>query len=196
MATRARSFDRMAPELPLTLDGLDYMTQARHYESAPTSDEGAYIDLAVDHKLIRWLQENVSGSPVIIEGRRRPSEYQWNGRMSIATGLPSVLGWNFHQRQQRTFHPMSIWVEQRERNIQQFYNSPDIDIAVDIINHFDIKYIIRSGLEEIQATAEGLQKFDRMVEAGLLEVAFAIEGGMIYQVHEKAIFIYQMGPQG
>ena len=114
MGTRGRSFDRMAPNLPLTLDGLEYMTQSRHYEDSPETGKASWTDLAVDHKLIRWLQENVIGSPVIIEGRRRPSEYYWNGRISISTGLPSVLGWNFHQRQQRTIHPMPRWVEQRE----------------------------------------------------------------------------------
>ena len=190
MGTRGRSFDRLAPNLPLTLNGLDYMTQARHYESAPNSDASAWIDLAVDHQLIRWLQENVSGSPVIIEGRRRPSEYQWNGRISTTTGLPSVLGWNFHQRQQRTFHPMPLWVDQREKNIQQFYNTGDIDIAVDIIRHFDIKYIIRSGLEEVHSTAQGLEKFERMVDDGLLDRAFVTEGGIIYEANEEAIFDY------
>ncbi len=190
MGTRGRSFDRLAPNLPLTLNGLDYMTQSRHYESAPNSGGSTWIDLAVDHQLIRWLQENVSGSPVIIEGRRRPSEYQWNGRISITTGLPSVLGWNFHQRQQRTFHPMPTWVDQREKNIQQFYNTADIDIAVDIIRHFDIKYIIRSGLEEVHSTEQGLAKFVRMVDADLLEIAFVTEGGLIYEVNEDAIFNY------
>lgn len=188
VGTRGRSFDRMAPALPLTLNGLDYMTQSRHYESAPSTGQSAWINLAVDHQLIRWLQENASGSPVIIEGRRRPSEYQWNGRISIATGLPSVLGWNFHQRQQRTFHPMPRWVDQREQNILQFYNTEDIDIAVDIINHYDIKYIIRSGLEEVHSTEAGLAKFDRMLDAGLLDVAFLVEGGKIYEVNDDAIF--------
>lgn len=190
LGTRGRSFDRMAADLPLTLNGMDYMTRATHYESSPTAGKGAVIDLAVDHQLIRWLQENVTGSPVIIEGRRRPSEYQWNGRMAISTGLPSVLGWTFHQQQQRTFHPLPRWVDQREKNIQQFYNSPDIDIAVDIIHHFDIKFIIRSGLEEVHSTAEGLRKFETMVEMKLLSVAFEVEGGKIYQVDTDALLQY------
>ena len=190
MGTRARSFDRMVSDLPLTLNGMDYMTQAKHNENSPQTGKSAIIDLAVDYELIRWLQENVSGSPVIIEGRRRPSEYRWNGRIAITTGLPSVLGWNFHQRQQRTFHPMPQSVDQREKNIQQFYNTADIRIATDIIHHFDIKYIISSGLEAVQSTPEGLEKFDRMVESGLLSVAYAIEGGTIYEVNRDAILDY------
>ncbi len=190
MGTRARSLDRMAPGLPLTLNGMDYMTQAMHYESSPINGTGAFIDLSVDHKLIRWLQENVPGSPVIIEGRRRPSEYQWNGRIAITTGLPSVLGWNFHQRQQRTFYPLPRWVEQRERNIQQFYTTPNVDIAVDIIHHFSIQYIIRSGLEEVHGTVEGLRKFEEMVVMGLLSVAYEVDGGKIYQVEADALLNY------
>ena len=190
VATRARSLDRMAPDLPLTLDGLEYMTLAKHHESAPDKGRFEVIDLSVDHQLIRWLQENVEGSPAIMEGRRYPSEYQWNGRISITTGLPSVVGWGFHQRQQRTFHPLPRWVEQRENNVRTFYDTPNIDVAVDILNHFDVKYVIRSGLEEVHSTAEGLEKFDRMVEAGLLSVAYAVDGGVIYQVNDDALMKY------
>ena len=187
MATRARSFDRMAPELPLTLNGMDYMTQSTHFETAPDSGQSSVIDLNVDYQLIRWMQENVEGSPVILEGRRPGSEYQWNGRFSIMTGLPSVLGWNFHQRQQRTFFPMNEWIFQRERNIHQFYDTDSIDVAADIIHHYDVKYIVRSGLEEVHSTVEGLQKLDVMVERGLLSVGFEVDGGKIYQVNESAL---------
>lgn len=188
-ATRGRSLDRMAPKLPLTLNGMDYMLQAKHHEYSPVSQAGRINDIAVDYQLIRWLQENVAGSPVIIEGRQPGGEYRWNGRVSNMTGLPSVLGWNWHQRQQRTIQPMNDWVTQRERNILQFYNTADIDIALDIIHHFDISYIIRSGLEEVHSTAEGLEKFERMVEAGLLTVAFEVPGGKIYEVDEGALML-------
>ena len=174
MATRGRSFDRMAPELSLTLNGMDYMTQATYHEYGPDHDRSGETELAVDHQLIRWLQENVVGSPVIMEGRRSGGEYRWNGRVSITTGLPSVLGWNWHQRQQRALSPMNQWVIQRERNVQQFYNTSNIDIAVDIIHHFQVKYIIRSGLEEVHATPEGLAKFEQMLDLGLLTIAFEI----------------------
>ena len=192
MGTRARSFDRMAPDLPLTLNGMDYMTRSTHVEFSSETGDATEIDLAVDHELIRWMQENVSGSPVIMEGRRRPSEYHWNGRFAITTGLPSVLGWNFHQRQQRTFHPMGPWVDQREKNIMQFYRTPSIDIAVDIIHHFDVKYIIQSGLEAAHATEEGLAKFELMVDHGLLSISYEIDGGRIYQVNDEALLSYKV----
>lgn len=187
MATRARALDRMAPDIPMTLNGLDYMTASTHYETVQLENRGEVIDLSVDHELIRWMQENVQGSPVIIEGRSFPSEYHWNGRFAINTGLPSVLGWNFHQKQQRTFDPLPRWVDQRDSNIRKFYDTPSIDEAVTVLHHFDVKYIISSGLEQVQTTPEGLEKFDRMVDQGLLSVAYATIGGTIYEVNEDAI---------
>jgi len=53
-----------------------------------------------------------------------------------------------------------------------------------------VKYIVRSGLEELHSSPGGLAKFERMVSEGLLSIAFAIEGGAIYQVHDDAILQY------
>jgi YYY domain-containing protein len=190
MATRARALDRMAPDIPITLNGLDYMKASTHYEIVQIENTGEQIDLSIDHELIRWMQENVQGSPVIMEGRSYPSEYHWNGRFAITTGLPSVLGWNFHQKQQRTFDPLPRWVDQRDTNIRLFYDTPDIDIAVDMLHHYDVHYIISSGLEVVQTDPEGLAKFNRMVEQGLLSVAYATIGGTIYEVNEDAMLQY------
>ena len=190
MATRGRSLDRMAPDTPLTLNGLDYMQRARHFQYPESGGNLVSIPMATDHALIRWLQENVQGSPVIMEARHLPSEYQYNGRISIATGLPSVLGWNFHQRQQRMLFPMHHWVNQREANVRQFYATGSIDIAVDLIHHFSVKYIIVSDYEAAHATPQGLAKFQQMVNRGLLTVAYAVDGGTIYEVQETALLDY------
>lgn len=192
MATRGRSFDRMAPGTPLTLNGLDYMSQAEHFQFTESGGAPTVIPLRTDLALIRWLQENVDGSPVIMEGRHFPSEYQYNGRISIATGLPSVLGWNFHQRQQRTLFPMHQVINQRDANVRQFYNTGSIDIAVDLLHLYAVKYIIVSDYEAAHATPEGLAKLQRMVDRGLLAVVFAVDGGAIYKVQENALLDYLM----
>ena len=193
MATRGRAVDRMAPDTPLTLDGMDYMQYATHYESNTLANTGETIDLSVDYAIIRWLHENVEGSPVIIEGRRAGSEYHWNGRIAINTGLPSVLGWNHHQRQQRTFDPLPRLVDQRAANIMSFYDSPSIEDAVQMLRFYDIQYIIVSGLEAVHASAEGLAKFDDMVEMGLLSLVFEEGVGKIYQVNPADVEAFSLG---
>lgn len=186
MATRARSMDRMTPNLPLTLNGLDYMLDAEH----SLMDYGITIPLRGDYALIRWLQENVDGSPVIMEGRSIASEYRWNGRISINTGLPSVLGWAHHQRQQRTLEPLPELVNHREQNVKFFYNTSSIPDAVRLLRYYDVRYIIVSDMERVMTTNEGLNKFDQMVDQGLLTIAFQDGPAVIYEVNHEALDRY------
>jgi YYY domain-containing protein len=194
MATRARSLERMVPDLPLTLNGMDYMAQAEHQ----LMDYPETVSLKNDYAIIRWLQDNVQGSPVIMEGRSLASEYRWNSRIAIYTGLPSVLGWNFHQRQQRTFDPLPRLVEQREYNIKYFYNAANIDEAVRILRHYDVRYVIVSDMERAMNSSQALAKFDTMVENGLLTIAFQQDAGVIYEVDQAALdeFAFQNQNEG
>ena len=49
------------------------------------------IELRWDAEAIRWLQDNARGTPVVLEAHG--DQYRWNGRISVYTGLPTVLGW-------------------------------------------------------------------------------------------------------
>ncbi|MBI5670424.1 MAG: hypothetical protein HZC41_20720 [Chloroflexi bacterium] len=184
MATRGRALDRMA-ETPLTLDGMEYMKTALLYEGSTdvlqNNPSAAPFPLSGDYNIIRWLQENVQGTPVIMEGRA-DREYRWESRISIYTGLPSVNGWNFHQRQQRTFDPMPRMVEQRVANINAFYTTPDVDTAMTILRHYHVEYVIVSDFERAYYPASSFTRFDRMVEEGLLEVVYKEGNSVIYRV--------------
>ena len=59
MAIRGKAYFRFEQDVPLTLDGMDYMKHASHWESGLTNP----IDLKTDYNVIRWLQDNVKGSP-------------------------------------------------------------------------------------------------------------------------------------
>ena len=71
---------------------MTFMKYSQHWD-------GQMMDLSEDYNAIRWMQDNVQGSPVIVEANC--TEYRWCTRMTIYTGLPGVVGWNWHQRQQR-----------------------------------------------------------------------------------------------
>jgi uncharacterized membrane protein len=160
LATQARFLDRFdKKDTPLTLDGMEYMKYALHGEF------DLWFYLRGDYDMIRWFQEKVDGTPVVMEAHVFPSEYHWGGRISIYTGLPTVLGWRFHQIQQHSLPNMDMLVQTRENNIAAFYNLPvpspfgddtatqtvaeqdAIRVAWNLIRDYDVEYIVVGALE-------------------------------------------------
>ncbi|MCS6872795.1 MAG: DUF2298 domain-containing protein, partial [Anaerolineae bacterium] len=178
MSTQGKNAMRMAPEAPRTLDGNDYMEYAVYFEGSQA------VPLKRDLAMIRWLQENVQGTPTIVEAHQYPSEYKYNSRIAINTGLPTILGWRFHQQQQRTLDPLPNFVIQRQANVTALYNTTDIGTAWQLLRFYGVKYIIVGELERITYRESGLAKFDEMVAQGLLEVVYDSDGDKIYRVIE------------
>jgi len=143
--------DRWIIEAPRTLDSMTFMNYANY------DDFGQRLDLSKDYRAIRWMQDNVQGSPVIVEANC--PEYRWCTRFTIYTGLPGVVGWNFHQRQQRAY--TSTWVEERVASVGDFYNSVDAEFTRNYLKTYNIKYIIVGQLERAEYTPEGIAKFEQ-----------------------------------
>ncbi len=143
--------DRMNVLAPHTLDGMKYMETARY------SDFDKDMDLGQDYRAIRWMQENIKGSPVIVEANT--PEYRWGSRFTIYTGLPGVVGWNWHQRQQRAV-VNSDWVQKRVDEVGSFYKTTYPEKAKSFLSKYDVKYIIVGQLERAAYPAEGIAKFE------------------------------------
>jgi uncharacterized membrane protein len=149
--TSGKIRDRWIVEAPRTLDAMTFMKHA-HYD-----DFGQRLDLSEDYRAIRWMQDNVEGSPVIVEANC--SEYRWCTRFTIYTGLPGVVGWNWHQRQQRVLPPCrwrTAWM--RSAN---FYSSLTVEYARDFLQKYDVSYIIVGQLERAAYVPEGIAKFEQ-----------------------------------
>ncbi len=193
-ATRARSVDRFVPEIGPVLDGMAYMQQAQHYEVTNSAlGEGEVLDLVHDYNVIRWLQENIEGTPIIMEAQSE-AEYRWGSRMSIYTGMPAVVGWNWHQRQQRTFDPMPRMVQQRVANVNAFYTTPDTRTKADILQHYAVEYVIVSTLERARYPEEGIDALYDMVDDGILEVVYEEEAGVgvVFEVNRRAAQLHAL----
>ncbi len=148
----AKMQDRMADQAPHTLDGMAYMRYAHYF------DQNADMDLAQDYDAIRWMQTHVKGTPVIVEGHT--VEYRWGNRFTIYTGLPSVVGWNWHERQQRGVVDPT-WVEQRVAEIAAFYTTTDPQQALAFLRKYGVRYIIVGQLERAYYPGPGLNKFSQ-----------------------------------
>jgi uncharacterized membrane protein len=168
LATEAKVGLRFV-NLPLTLDGMAYMDHARY------NDRDRDLNLPADAEAIRWMQDTVIGSPAILEGRA--PLYRWGSRVSIYTGLPTVLGWDWHQQQQRWgYAPM---IQERMADVERAYRSPSPEDALAVIRKYDVRWVYVGGLERAYYPAAGLEKFSAMPE---LRPAYDRDGVQIYEV--------------
>jgi uncharacterized membrane protein len=175
MASAAKIEDRMAPDAPHTLDGMLFMKYATY------DDLNTTMDLSQDYRAIRWMHENVLGSPVIVEGNM--VEYHWATRFTIYTGLPDVVGWNWHERQQRGSVPGEI-VPLRISEVNEFYLTPDASQAWAFLQKYQVRYIIVGQLERALYPGAGLDKFES--QNGVLWQAVYRDGNtVIYEVLES-----------
>jgi uncharacterized membrane protein len=148
----AKIKDRMVETAPHTLDGMAYMEYAQY------DNWGIPLDLNQDYHAIRWVQENIQGSPAIVEAGSGGNQYQWYSRYSIYTGLPTVIGWQWHQLQQRELLPDS-WVLDRDVDVESFYLTTDPQVARLFLHKYDIRYIVVGQLERGRYAGPGLDKF-------------------------------------
>jgi YYY domain-containing protein len=174
MATGAKMDDRMAPRAPRTLDGMLYMSDAIYH------DRDQELRLAEDYAAIRWMQANVTGSPVIVEANT--PEYRWGSRFTIYTGLPGVIGWNWHQRQQRAALPSTV-VTDRVAEVEEFYATAIPEQATEFIRQYDVEYVVVGDLEKAYYAPDSLAKFETLVARGELTIVYQSDGGTrIYEV--------------
>ena len=164
--------DRMSDLTPRTLDGLEFMKTSTY------ADMDRLMDLSQDYRAIQWMQQNVEGSPVIVEANT--VEYKWGNRYTIYTGLPGVLGWNWHQRQQRGAIDYN-GIANRLVEIPEFYLTEDVAIAHRFIEKYDVEYIILGQLEQAYYPGNGLMKFDQYNGLYWTEVYRELDT-VIYQV--------------
>ncbi|MBI4233365.1 MAG: glycosyltransferase family 39 protein [Chloroflexi bacterium] len=173
LGTRARLQDRFLL-LPRTLNGMAYMQQATY------GDDRGIVELRWDYDAIQWLRGNVKGSPVIVEGLT--PLYRWGSRVSIYTGLPAVVGWGWHQTQQRCGLGNCQFVDQRLRDVDSLYTTPDPALAMSLLRKYQVEYVYVGETEARYYPAAGLEKFARMAQAGQLQVVYENPKVHIYQV--------------
>ncbi len=182
LATRTRLETRFA-QIPITLDGLAYL------QSDPTivrldpddASNEITVPIAEDLPLIEWLRANVEGTPTLVEWAG--SGYDWNARMAVHTGMPTVLGWDWHQKQQRwTFQPM---IDSRLADVEALYTSGDEARITSFLRGYGVAYVIVGTQEHRFGTPEGLQA---LAEQPALVPVFRSGSNVIYEVDRAALW--------
>ncbi len=179
MATQGKIAMRMVPQASHSLNGMEYMKQAVYGYGEKA------IPLIDDYKLITWLQDNIKGTPVILEAQM--PEYQLGSRIAMYTGFPTVLGYRYHQTQQRSLDPLPNLVNGRMANVGGIYNTDSVTVARSILRFYNVEYIIVGDLERAVYTPTGLLKFDQMAQDHLLEIVYNVNNTRVYHVLPSAI---------
>lgn len=179
-AIPAKVGDRYTHDAPRGLDGMAFMRYAmRSEEYAGRQIE---FELRHDYDAIRWMQDHVVGSPTLIEeGAAGGNQYRWSARFAIYTGLPTVVGWEWHQRQQRAAMPAPV-VEDRVADVHTFYSTTDVELARALLRRYEVRYVVVGAMERLYNDPAGFDKFDLLVEAGDLRIAYQNPGVTIYEV--------------
>ena len=174
LATPAKIRDRFDRSVGPTLDGMAFMERAVHV------DKETAMPLDDDLEAIRWFLRAVEGSPVVAEVNTYPTLYGWGNRYAMFTGNPSVVGWDFHQRQQRPGAAEEVL--RRVADVQEAYATRDPDRAHRILRRYDVEYVVVGPLERAYFPA-GQAKWQ--TRAGRLwDRAYRNEGVTVYRLRD------------
>ena len=140
--TPPRLGDRVSTD-GLSLDGEAYLR-----ESVPVDYGIGGFDIREDLPLIDWLRANAVGVRPVAEA---PGEdYRWASRISMATGLPTPIGWSYHESQQRRAYAASI--ETRRRDMTTLYQTVAPVEMARVLATYSIAYLVFGTQERLLAT--------------------------------------------
>jgi YYY domain-containing protein len=169
-AIPGRANESFSPDI--TLDGNRFL----RYITIPT--QNGVIDALEDADLIYYMRRELRGFPIIAEWYT--AEYQWNSRIAVQTGLPSVVGWANHMRQQ--YSDMVPLIEERIRDMQILYTTTDRAQVEQIIRKYGIDYIVMGKLEQRSGNPLTFAIFALMASEGDLEIVHRYGDTTLYEV--------------
>lgn len=129
-----------SPPIPIQigLDGTEYLKQ-----------------YPIDYEAIQYIKKNISGQPVILEAQG--DSYTDYGRVSVNTGLPTVLGWTVHEWlwrgkydiEKQPADPKKIYTVPAPRlsEITNLYESADLIETKRLLKKYKIELVFLGDLE-------------------------------------------------
>jgi YYY domain-containing protein len=158
-----RQTPRLLLGLPLLL-GLVYpalsiwtKTEGFRPASGRTLDGAEYLSRLspADYAAVQWINGQLPAG-VLLEAVG--GSYSQYGRIATNTGLPTVLGWDFHEVQWRgTAQPQGS----RRADVQLVYEAPDWETVQLILQAYDVAYVYVGPLERDSYKPLDERKFER-----------------------------------
>ena len=111
-----------------------------------------------DHAAIRCLNQLVKGDDAVVAEAVGPAYRHQFGRVAGLTGIPTVIGWENHERQWRgaTYDAVA---GTRAQDIERLYNDLSWPAVQEIVDRYGIDYIFVGSTEMQTYDTLGLSKF-------------------------------------
>lgn len=118
---------KRVPKRTYTLDGIAYLNDFNPDDAAA----------------VKWLNRNVTGTPVILEAQG--DGYREFTRICMHTGIPVVFGWEHHARQRGLSHESAL---DRRKAIQAIYTSEDLQLTKHLLLNYKVDFIVIGAVEK------------------------------------------------
>src|SRR5437660_10041301 len=89
-----------------------------------------------EHAAYRWLDREVRGVPVLLEAHG--DSYGEFSRVSMNTGLPTVLGWEYHLFQQAHTWPE---IQQRRDDVRTLYETTALALTESLMRRYHVDVV-------------------------------------------------------
>jgi YYY domain-containing protein len=143
----------------------------------PTLDGTAYLPMhsPQDNAAYEWINDNIAGIPVIAEAYG-PS-YQEFTRVAMNTGLPTVLGWDYHVSQRAQRWPD---INKRKDDLKKLYTTDNKQAAGEILRKYHVALVYVGGLERRTYNGGNLEHFKEWSD--LLQPVYTNAGTTVFAV--------------
>ncbi len=153
-------------------------SKAGDFRGRPTLDGLAFLRESnrADVAAIEWIRANVPADAVVVEAAGGSYSPEGAGRISMSTGNPTLLGWDFHERQWRgtAYDRLATG---RPEALDQIYRTARAEDLPALLARWGVDYVVVGPLErrKFGISDAALARFDR----GLRRV-YEHEGVRVY----------------
>jgi YYY domain-containing protein len=153
----------------LVIGGLFYTvaaipSKADDFQGQPTLDGLAYLQHynPADYAAIEWIRTHVPPSAVVVEATGGSYSPEGAGRVSMATGNPTLLGWDFHEMQWRG-KAYEVLAAARPDVLTQIYRTAPPEELPGLLDKWGVDYVYVGALEreKYKVSDATLARFDR-----------------------------------
>ncbi len=139
-------------------------------------DAAAFVDRENIHdsEAVDWINEVIEGRPVMLEAHG--DSYTYANRISVLTGLPTVLGWHTHEWLWKNDY---AWVEERKAEVKTIYTSTDAKTVKELLEKYKVSYIY-----------VGDEERSKYAEAGVNDALLRSLGTIVFE--NEGVYIIEL----